>query len=92
MTTYSVREFKSRVSEILRSLNDGEEVTITRRGKPCARVTPVNPAAERKPSLGSLRGALTDLPDATYEDFLEIKSVWDVRTPAPPELKDHRAG
>ena len=34
MTTYSIREFKARVSEILRDLDDGAEEIITRRGKP----------------------------------------------------------
>ena len=34
MTTYSIREFKARVSEILRDLDSGDEVIITRRGKP----------------------------------------------------------
>ena len=32
MTTYSVREFKAKTSEILRNLKEGEEVIITRRG------------------------------------------------------------
>ena len=39
MTTYGIREFKARVREILRGLDDGEEVIITRRGKPCGRLT-----------------------------------------------------
>ena len=31
MTTYSIREFRTRVSAILRNLDNGEEVIITRR-------------------------------------------------------------
>ena len=92
MTTYSVREFKTRVSEILRGLDDGEDVIITRRGKPCGRLMPVPHPNEGKPSLSSLRGALADLPDASYEDFLEIKSAWDVPAPASARPKDHSAG
>ena len=93
MTTYSVREFKARVSEILRELEDGEEVIITRRGKPCGRLTSVPQTNDAKRSLGSLRGALSDLPDASYEDFLDIKSIWEyVPTPVSASSKDHRAG
>ncbi len=80
MTTYSVREFKAKVSEILRSLEDGEEVIITRRGKPCAKLVHVEP--ETKGSLASLRGIFRDrLPDLTWEDFVEAKKIWEPRIP-----------
>ncbi len=82
MTTYGIREFKARVSEILRSLDDGEDVIITRRGKPCGRLTPVQRPTVGKPSLGTLRGRLTELPDASYEDFLDIKALWEPGLPA----------
>ena len=79
MTTYSVREFKARVSEILRNLEDGEEVIITRRGKPCGRLTSV-PTNERRTSVrsASLRGAQcpTFLTQATKSSS-DIKSIWD---------------
>ncbi|MCH8207018.1 MAG: type II toxin-antitoxin system prevent-host-death family antitoxin [Chloroflexi bacterium] len=88
MTTYSVREFKARISEILRGLEDGEEVIITRRGKPCGRLTPVGPSDEGKPSLRTLRGALSYLPEVTYEDFLEIKRIWELTVPPGPEKTD----
>ena len=85
MTTYGVREFKARVSAILRDLDEGDEVIITRRGKPCGRLTGVLPVSDDKPSLESLRGAMTNLPDATYQDFLEIKSIWRPGAPEPDE-------
>ena len=81
MTTYGIREFKARVSEILHGLDEGDEVIITRRGRPCGRLTPVSNVGHDKPSLRSLRGALADLPNASYEDFLEIKALWDPRVP-----------
>ena len=81
MTTYSVREFKAKASAILRGLQDGDEVIITRRGKPCAKLTPVPPPDSDKPSLATLEGALTFLPDATYEDLLEVQSTWEPRVP-----------
>ena len=91
-TTYNVREFKARVSEILRSLDDGDDVIITRHGKPCGKLTPVQGIAETRASFGtplaSLRGALSDLPDASYEDFLEIKSAWNVSAPESAAASD----
>ena len=74
MTTYGVREFKARISEILRDLEHGEEVTITRRGKPCGKLAPLRRSTEQKPSLRTLRGSASYLPDASYEDFLDIES------------------
>ena len=80
MTTYGIREFKAKVSEILHGLEDGEEVIITRRGEPCAKLSPL-PPGEKLP-LRSLRGILRDrLPDATWEDFMEAKKIWEPRIP-----------
>ena len=92
MTTYSIREFKAKVSKILRDLNDGEEVIITRRGRPCGKLTLVQHRTEGKPSLGTLRGSLAYLPDATYEDFLGIKSLWEPRVAASGDAKHGPAG
>lgn len=88
MTTYSIREFKARASQILRDLAEGDEVIITRRGQPCGRrgqpcgkLTAVpQPAAAEKPARRSLRGIYRGiLPHATYEDFQEIKKIWEPR-------------
>ena len=92
MTTYGIREFKAKVSEILRDLDEGEDVTITRRGKPCGRLMSVQPPSEEKPSLSTLRGALSYLPDASYEDFLEVKTLWEPRFPSPTDAKRDRVG
>lgn len=80
MTTYSIREFKARVSQILRDLDDGEEVIITRRGKPCGKLIAIPQTPAENPELRSLRGIYRGtLPHATYEDFQEIKKVWEPR-------------
>ncbi len=79
MTTYSIREVKARLSEILRNLDHGDEVIITRRGRPCGRLTAVDAGAADRPSLATLRGALAELPDASYRDFQGIKGVWEAR-------------
>ncbi len=40
MTTVSVRELKNRLSEYLRRLDEGEQITVTKRGKPVAVILP----------------------------------------------------
>jgi prevent-host-death family protein len=46
MATVSIRELKNRLSEHLRRLEDGETITVTRRGKPVALITPVKSREE----------------------------------------------
>ena len=87
MTTYTISEFKAKANQILRELDNGEEVIITRRGKPCGRLTAAPPAVEGEPSRRSLRGALRHrLPPATWEDFQEAKQIW--RTRPLPDASD----
>jgi prevent-host-death family protein len=58
MTDVSLADAKARLSELVALAEAGEEVRITRRGKPVARLTPVQ--APRKPlDVAGLR-ALTD--------------------------------
>ena len=73
MTIYTIGEFKARLSEILTELDEGDEVLITRRGKVCGRLTSVEASDAGKPSLETLKGSLAHLPDASYEDFMEIR-------------------
>jgi prevent-host-death family protein len=47
MGEVSVREFKNRLSEHLRRLENGETITVTRRGRPVAIVMPVEPQGDR---------------------------------------------
>ena len=81
MTTYNIREFKARVSEILSNLKYGEEIIITRRGKPRGRLSLVQDPSEERPSLSTLKGTFNTLPDASYEDFVDIKALWEPRGP-----------
>jgi prevent-host-death family protein len=41
MQAFNVAEAKTRLSEILERVSGGEEILLTRRGKPIARVIPV---------------------------------------------------
>ena len=80
MTTYGIREFKARVSEILRNLEKGEEVIITRRGKPCGKLTAVPLSEGEKPALAALREKYSSLPDLGFEELqATIKGFWKVQ-------------
>ena len=77
MATIGVRQLKSQTSEILRRVEDGEEIVVTRRGKPCAKLIPAPVAVP--PESGqhrTLRGMFRGWPDLTWEDFQEAKKIW----------------
>ena len=86
MPTYSVREFKAHVSKILNNLESGEEVIITRRGKPCAKLTAVLEQEAEEPSPRSLMGILAspNTPDWEYEELQghirEVRDAWKAST------------
>ena len=92
MTTYSIREAKAHLSEILRDLDRGDDVIITRRGRPCGRLTAVDAGADDRPSLATLRGALSQLPDADYRDFQNIKGIWESEERLPDGVSGDKGG
>lgn len=59
--TVNVRAAKARLSQLLDQAESGETVTITRRGRPVARLVPVDPIRGRVP--GRLRGRIEMAPD-----------------------------
>lgn len=92
MTTYSIREAKARLSEILRDLDRGDEVIITRRGRPYGHLTRVEDGTDDRPSLAKLRGALSQLPDAGYQDFQDIKGIWETGERLPDAVSGDTGG
>jgi prevent-host-death family protein len=71
MKTVNVHEAKTRLSELLKKVEAGEEVVIARAGKPVARLVPAS-VITLKRLLGSARG-LMKVPD-------------DFNDPLPEEL------
>lgn len=57
----STAEAKNRLPELIRAVEDGEQVVITRHGRPVAQITPP-PPARRKPVLGGMKGRIRLLP------------------------------
>lgn len=60
--TVGAREAKARFSRLLREVEEGEEVVVTRHGIPVARIVPVAPASRAAASRGMFRGHF-NLPD-----------------------------
>jgi len=56
----SLKEARARLSDLIRAVEHGESVAITRRGKVVARITPpeMTPARKRAPDLGAFRASL----------------------------------
>jgi prevent-host-death family protein len=73
--TVSVYDFKSKLSEHLEFVEQGEDLVVTRNGKPIARVVPF--VAERLP-LGAFKDQFPGLEDADIVsiDWLEQFPDW----------------
>jgi prevent-host-death family protein len=62
MDSFNIAEAKSRFSEILERVSQGEEILVTRRGKPVARVLPAADAPK-----ASILGAGRQDPNINHE-------------------------
>lgn len=75
-SSVSVAQAKARLSEILARVESGEEVVITRRGKPVARVCP-----ERRPKkvldLGAIDRVRATLPRAKVSSAELLRQLRD---------------
>jgi prevent-host-death family protein len=76
MTTVGIAEAKNMLPELIRAVENGEQVVITRHGVPVAQITPPPPLETRKPQLGGMEGRIHLLPgwdDPIDEDrFLSV--------------------
>jgi prevent-host-death family protein len=57
----STAEAKNRLPELIRAVEDGEQVVITRHGRPVAQIAPP-PLGRRKPVLGGMKDRIRLLP------------------------------
>jgi prevent-host-death family protein len=57
----STAEAKNRFTELIRMVENGEQVVITRHGRPVAQLAPP-PAERRKAILGGMKGRIRLLP------------------------------
>jgi prevent-host-death family protein len=57
----SIADAKNRLTQLVRAVEEGESVVITRNGKPVAQLAPP-PPKRRKVRFGSMRGRIRLLP------------------------------
>jgi len=61
MTTCTVAEAKAHLSELLARVENGEELVITRRGRPVAQLSPIRPV-KRAPDWRTIRAFRESMP------------------------------
>jgi prevent-host-death family protein len=75
MTAVSIKEEKAKLSELIHKLKPGDEVIITEKNVPVARLVPAVSAPQRQARRpGTLRGTVLYMAadfDAPLEDFKE---------------------
>lgn len=80
MKTAPVSELKSRLSQYLDRVKAGEEVLITDRGTPIARLSPISPSKSRRGAMAGLeRSGLINLGSGKIS-----KAYWGIPTPKDP--------
>jgi len=73
MTAVSIKEAKAKLSELIHKLKPGDEVIITEKNVPIARLVPALRPPQRR-RRGTLRGTVLHMApdfDAPLEDFKE---------------------
>ena len=76
MTTVNVHEAKTHLSRLLERVRAGEEIVISKAGKPCARLVPLEPRPERV--LGRYCDRDGDAPDSVFEPLTEAElAAWE---------------
>lgn len=69
----TVAEMKANLAEILRKAAGGEEITVTRHGKPYVTIGPRKPEVADLPRIGAFK----DHPFHMAEDFDELGPEWN---------------
>ncbi len=76
MSTYSVAEAKTKLSELLAGVEAGKTQIITKRGRPIAQVIPVDPKRTPAPlDVRGLRAFVQALPDPV-DNADEALALW----------------
>lgn len=75
MIEVNVHEAKTQLSKLLARVASGEEVTISRYGRPAARLVPCSPPAKKR--LGGKDRGLFSLPDDFSEEVADINELFE---------------
>lgn len=78
MTTCTVAEAKAHLSELLARVESGEELIITRRGRPVANLSPVRPV-KRPPDWPAIRAFRESMPSGETSATDLVREMRDAR-------------
>jgi prevent-host-death family protein len=80
MTTVNLAHAKAHLSELLDQVERGEAIVITRRGRPVARIAPIEPLKRPIdfPALAEFRKTMPPLPKSSAELIRDMRD--DERT------------
>jgi prevent-host-death family protein len=71
---FSIAEAKNKLPELIRAMEQGREIIITRHGKPVAQLLPA-PPSRRQVRLGEMKDRIRLLPG--WDDPIDIDSLVD---------------
>lgn len=80
--TVNVHEAKTHLSKLLKRAHEGEEIVLSKAGKPYAKLVPFEAPATKEPRKpGRFKGVWPDLPDSFFFDPLpeEELRLWEGR-------------
>ena len=79
MTTVTIQEAQSRLTDLIHRLSPGEEIVITENDQPVVRLVPAPAVASKKArQLGTMKGSVLSIApefDAPSEDASEVLRV-----------------
>ena len=78
MSTCTVAEAKAHLSELLARVENGEDLVITRRGRPVAQLSPVRPV-KRPPDWQAIRAFRESLPAMATSANDLVREMRDTR-------------
>jgi prevent-host-death family protein len=69
----NVREARRRLASLLDAVEAGDEVVITRRGKPAARLVPPEPPPKQFPDLSEFREKIKVRGESFHETLMRMR-------------------
>lgn len=73
MQTFTLAEAKAQLSRLVELVEAGEDITITKRGRPVVRLVPSDPPRQQIPSLAEHRARLTPQAESAGEFMRKVR-------------------
>jgi prevent-host-death family protein len=77
MHTFTIHQAKTNLSKLIKLVEAGEEVVISRGEKPVVRLSPAAEPVRKSRGFGAWKGLVKDLPDFLETMSEEELSLWE---------------